>query len=168
MKNILNMMCFQLGWWVCIIGVKNNLIYLGPVFMFTYIFLHLFFMSNYKNEFMLIIFGSFIGIIVDGYFKYSHMINYLGDFNNSILPPIWIIFMWSGFCTTINHSLNWLNKSIFLSFLLGFIFGPLSYLLGQKLGVISFATNIQVISNLSLIWGLSIPFLFYVNKKLKS
>ena len=21
------MMCFQLGWWVCIIGVKNNLIF---------------------------------------------------------------------------------------------------------------------------------------------
>ena len=165
--KLFNIAGFQIGWWICILGVKNNLIYIGPLFMLIFIILHLFFISKLKKEYKLIISGSILGIFIDGSFKLTGIIDYVGDSNNSFLAPLWIIAMWAGFSATINHSLFWLKKLNFLSFLLGSIFGPLSYIAGYKLNVIFFNPNICIITILSLTWGLSIPFLFYINKRLK-
>ena len=74
--------------------------------------------------------------------------------------------MWVGFCLTINHSLLWINNNLKLSFMLGFIFGPLSYIAGRKMGVVMFPSNIYIYSTLSIVWGLSILILFWINSKI--
>ena len=164
--KLFNIAGFQICWWLCVLCEKNNLPYIGPLFMLIFIILHLFFISKLKKEYKLIILSSILGILIDGSFKLTGMIDYIGDSNNSFFVPLWIIAMWAGFSSTINHSLFWLKKLNFFSFLLGSIFGPLSYIAGYKLNVILFDPNIYTIIILSLTWGASIPFLFYINKRL--
>ena len=53
--------------------------------------------------------------------------------------------MWCGFSATINHSMYWLNNKWMLSFVLGLVFGPLSYITGEKFGAISFTVDIKII-----------------------
>ena len=41
--------------------------------------------------------------------------------------------MWIGFAATINHSGSWIKKRYLIAILLGAIFGPLNYLVGDKM-----------------------------------
>tara|TARA_B110000014_G_C20026765_1_gene533013 strand:+ start:593 stop:1114 length:522 start_codon:yes stop_codon:yes gene_type:complete len=168
MKNIYNMVCFQIGWWICSIGAKNEQFYLGPIFMLFFIALHIMCISENKWEIILIICGSIFGIVVDTSLIYFNIINYQDTFSNFTLAPLWIIAMWAGFCTTINHSLGWLKGHFILAFLLGAIFGPLSYIAGLQMGIIFFLTvPLHTCLILAIIWGISIPLLFLLNEKLE-
>ena len=167
MKKIFNIFGFQIGWWACVIGVKNDFNYFGPIVMLVFILLHLSLITRNKNDYLLIPIGIFFGILVDGLFKNFGLVQYLGN-SSLYLPPLWIIAMWAGFCLTINHSLAWLKGNMVLSFLLGFIFGPLSYLAGQKMGVIIFNFDIFTLFVLAFAWGICIPILYWINSKINN
>ena len=63
----------------------------------------------------------------------------------------------------------WLDKKWVLSFILGMVFGPLSYITAEKFGAISFSADIKIIViTLAIVWGLSMPFIYWVNNKLKT
>ena len=75
--------------------------------------------------------------------------------------------MWIGFATTINHSLKWIKNNYFLAFIMGFIFGPLSYLTGEKFGAIQF--NVSLSFSLFLLafsWGIVMLLVLVLNKKI--
>jgi hypothetical protein len=75
--------------------------------------------------------------------------------------------MWMGFAALLNHSLLWLKKSPLFSFIMGAVFGPLSYLTGLKIGVLEFnLPRIQSIMILSAIWGFAVPSLYWISKKI--
>ena len=167
MKNILNIIGFQIGWWVCALGAQNSLDYLGPLYMATFIIIHMRFISKKYSEFILILFGIFLGLLVDSSFKYFNIINYSSINFNSYYAPSWIIAMWAGFCATLNHSLSWLKTRILASFFLGAIFGPLSYVAGLNMNIIFFiSSKSKAIFILAIVWGISIPGLFWINNKL--
>ena len=167
MKKLFNILGFQLCWWACVLGVKYDLAYIGPLIMLLFIVLHLKYVSNnFNEEIVLLTFGLVSGLLVDGFFKFTGTIEYLGGFENILIAPIWILAMWAGFCMTIRHSLGWLNKNLILQFILGFIFGPLSYIAGKKMGVLLFETSIQNLFIIGILWGLSVPLLFYISAKI--
>lgn len=165
MANLFNIFGFQASWWCCVLGTQNGFPLLGPLVMLLFIIIHFKYVAYSFDELKLIIIGSSLGVLVDGSYKFSGLIFYMGDSFN-LLPPLWIIAMWAGFCSTIRHSLRWLDNNYLLSFLMGFIFGPLSYLAGYNFDVISMTLDYKTMLILSFSWGLSIPLLFFVNTKL--
>ena len=72
--------------------------------------------------------------------------------------------MWLGFAATVNHSLRWLDGKWIFAFLLGAVFGPLSYLAGLKFGAINFQISVFTIVILALVWGIVIPLLYHLNR----
>tara|TARA_B100001029_G_C15055821_1_gene454311 strand:+ start:44 stop:1435 length:1392 start_codon:yes stop_codon:yes gene_type:complete len=167
MKNLFNIIGFQLGWWSCVLGVKHELIYMGPLIMLLFLLLHIQYITkNFSKDLILVLFGIMSGLVVDGFLKFTEIIKYQGDVQNALLAPIWILAMWAGFCITVNYSLKWLHKNIILQFLMGFVFGPLSYLAGQKMEVIEFIYNFQNIFIIAILWGFSVPLLFFISSKL--
>ena len=168
MNKIFNILGFQIGWWVCALGAKNDLDYLGPIYMISFIIVHLIFFSEKKLEIILIISGIILGFFVDSSFKFLSILSYV-PLDSSFLAPLWIIAMWAGFCATLNHSLSWLKGNNIISFLMGAIFGPLSYLAGQKMGIIYFLVSpFYALTILAIAWGISIPFLLWINNQLDS
>ncbi len=168
MKNIFNILGFQLSWWACVLGVKNGLPYLGPACMLLFLGIHFIYLKSNILELKLIISFAVLGTLVDTGIAISGMLSYNGLYaQNIILAPLWITAMWGGFCATVNHSLSWLKEKWVPSFILGAIFGPLSYIAGEKFHAITFHSSLMSICiALAIIWGLSMSFIFFVNKRI--
>ena len=169
MKNIFNILGFQVGWWACILGVSRGIPYLGPVVMLIFIAIHFYFFSRDLNELKLILFFAIGGTFIDTGIAYSGVLVYNGPYNfKYLVAPMWITAMWCGFVTTVNHSMAWLKNRWSFAFLLGAIFGPLAYITANKFGAIQFRSNIYtVFLILGLIWGASIPVIYWINAKIR-
>ena len=168
MKNIFNILGFQLSWWACVLGVKNGLPYLGPACMLLFLGIHFIYLKSNILELKLVLIFAVLGTLVDTGIAILGILSYNGLYaQNIILAPLWITAMWGGFCATVNHSLSWLKEKLVSSFILGAIFGPLSYIAGEKFHAITFHSSlISICIALAIIWGLSMSFIFFVNKRI--
>jgi hypothetical protein len=55
--------------------------------------------------------------------------------------PLWLSYMWIGFCFCLPISLSWLFRSSWLLVAFFTVGGPLSYLAGNRLGALDFANS---------------------------
>ena len=170
MSKIYNIVGFQVSWWACVLGVKYGMPYIGPAIMLIFLLIHFFFFSIGPHELKLVFIFALFGTLIDSFFAFSNMLSYKGTYAPDLLiAPLWITAMWCGFCSTVNHSLAWLKNRWVSAFLLGAIFGPLSYITGQKFGAIYFNSDLVTVNTiLALVWGLSIPLIYWVNERLVS
>ena len=168
--KVFNILGFQICWWICVLSAKTQMIYLGPFFMTIFIMIHFWKFTDNINEVKLIVIFGILGTIIDSMFMYFGILSYNGLYSEDILiAPLWITAMWCGFSATINHSMFWLNNKWILSFILGLVFGPLSYVTGAKFGAIYFFVDIKIIIVvLAIVWGISIPFIYWVNNRLEN
>ena len=157
------MIGFQVGWWACVLGVQNGYAYLGPAVMAVFLISHLVMTGSNRSEIIFIGAVALVGALVDTAFLQSSLITYEG-LTFSYFAPFWIIAMWVGFSATINHSLAWLDGKWFFAFLLGAVFGPLSYLAGSNFGAVDFHVSLISMSILSVVWGATVPFLYFLNR----
>ncbi len=163
--NIFNAISFYVIWWGCVIGVNLGYNYLGLLLTCLFLIFHLKIISNSSNEWKLLLACFILGSIVESIHLHSNVLVYKGYiFNNEIFPPLWIICMWIGFGGTLNYSMGWMKDRWILQFVMGAVFGPMSYVAGVKLGVISFYYSFKItILVLGVIWGLSIPVMYFLN-----
>jgi hypothetical protein len=166
-KNIFNIIGFQTGWWACVLGTKNGYPYLGPLVMLIFLSIHFARLEIRNKELLFATLVGLIGTFVDTVLLQTNLIEYQGVYTDNI-APLWITAMWIGFAATINHSLAWLNNKWIMSFALGAIFGPLSYYTGIKFEALHFEISVLTISILALLWGIVIPYLYYLNGKVLS
>tara|TARA_B100001146_G_C16193185_1_gene440195 strand:+ start:812 stop:1330 length:519 start_codon:yes stop_codon:yes gene_type:complete len=164
-KNVFNIIGFQAGWWACVLGVKNGYPYFGPAIIFIFLLNHFLLFKSGKNEFLFIIIVGIVGTVMDTILLRTALIKYHCLYTNN-LAPLWITAMWVGFAATVNNSMAWLNRKWFLSFALGAIFGPLSYLTGIKFDALEFDISLLTLSILAIMWGIAIPLLYFFNEKI--
>jgi len=162
-KKMFNILGFQMGWWACVLGVHYGYTYLGPLVMSIFLITHLVLTGNNRSEIILIETVGVLGALVDTAFLLTSLITYQG-LTFSYFAPFWIIAMWLGFSATINHSLAWLDGKWFFAFFLGSVFGPLSYIAGLKFEAVDFQISFISITILAAVWGITVPFLFYLNR----
>ena len=165
LKRTINIIGFQAGWWACVLGVQKGYPYIGAGVMALYLFVHLKYFKINRFEIFFVILVGIFGTVLETIFLQSSFIKYKG-ITSQYIAPIWIIAMWLGFSATLNHSLSWLDGKWLLAFLGGAIFGPLSYLAGIKFGAIAFEVSVFSIAVLSSVWGLAMPLLYFLNKKI--
>ena len=66
MKNIFNIIGFQVSWWGCVLGVKSDMTYLGPLLMLCFLTVHIVrFLDNYSEIKLIILFGIYPGPVLD-------------------------------------------------------------------------------------------------------
>ena len=164
-KNLVNIIGFHLGWWACVLAVQAGIPYLGPIVMTLFLFIHILFFKLNQSEFFFIALVSLFGAFIDTAFLQASLIEYRG-LTFDLFAPFWIISMWAGFAATLNHSLYWLAEKWLLAFLMGAIFGPLSYLAGIKFGALNFNPNFKTLGILAIVWGIVLPSLYKLNQKI--
>lgn len=169
MKNLFNLIGFQVSWWLCILGTNYQFPYIGPLSMLVFLLIHFLYYRVDKKELILILLVLLIGTLIDTLFAYSGMIDYKGVYSSSILlAPLWITAMWAGFASTVNHSMAWLKEKPLITFLMGLFAGPLAYFTAEKFGIIRInGPTIICTAALAIIWGFSLRFIFILNKNLK-
>lgn len=160
-KKLLNFVIFQVGWFSCVLGAANGSPWLGPLVASAVVIFHFLTSEKAMPEVRLVLLAVTIGLISDGLLLSSGWIKYNSASAYAAVAPYWILAMWAMFATTLNLSMSWLKNNLLLSSILGAIFGPLSYLAGQRLGAIEiqhFGTSVVA---LAIIWAIAMPLLMY-------
>lgn len=168
MKKLFNIIAFQACWWICVIFASSKMSYVGPLAMLLYLFCHFLFVSKNVNEYKFIFLVGLVGTFFDSLFIIFNIFHYSSSYTLvTFIVPTWITSMWIGFATTINHSLKWIKNNYFLAFIMGFIFGPLSYLTGEKFGAIQFNVSLSFsLFLLAFCWGIVMILVLVLNKKI--
>lgn len=166
---LLNSGLFYLGWVLTIKFILEDKFWQGPVINLAIIALHVARVPNKLLETALIACFCLLGTIVDTSLAYFDIIHYEGRYECCPwLAPAWITSLWALFATSINHSLSWVGKSLWISILVGAVGGTFSYMTAIQVGAAHFLVPTWVgIAILVAIWAVVMPFCFVLNDFLK-
>jgi hypothetical protein len=166
MKNIVNFLFFQVGWFSCVLGAAHGYLLAGPIVVCILFAAHL--LINKPLMLQEIIIGScamLCGIFFDT------LCIALGVYVpvRYLIPdpyiPLWFLALWLNFGITINFSLKVFSKSLALAAVLGGVGGPLAYYAGEKFGAISFGVlEIHPLIVIGVGWAITLPVLFITAK----
>jgi hypothetical protein len=163
MKNIINFILFQAGWFACILFAAKDKAWYGITIILAIVAIHVALTRPKLNEFRLYFYTVLIGLLFDTLMRGFELITYEDAISPHPIAPIWILSMWLLFAITIRHSLYWLNSYKIGQVMLGLIGGPLAYIAGEKIGAVTlYETSLYF---LALGWGVITPALFYWDKK---
>jgi len=161
--SLINSLCYLAGWfWCVLLGIQDQsiLAVIGAVFLILFQ-LYCTKLKNiglYIQDLLLVIFSIPLGTLLETFFIQTNLIHYTGS--STMLPPIWIVFLYPLFSLLLNHSLEFIKKIYLLSFLLGFLGAPLSYISGIYLGGLTFPHPIlNTWIMIGICWGLFLSLL---------
>jgi hypothetical protein len=160
-----NFLAFQIGWFACVLGGAHDLPWVGTGIALVIVAWHLTRAARPKQELLLVLSAAAIGALFDtllvwlGWFTYSSGTLIAGT------APHWMVALWMLFATTLNLSLAWLKRRLFVAVLFGAIGGPLAYLGGEKLGALNFASPTAGLIALAIGWALLTPLLAMIAQR---
>jgi hypothetical protein len=152
-KIIVNAIGFQLAWFICVQG--NNL-FAALAAIALIILYQMMFKTNSKKWKVLIAF-ALLGYLGDGIISVIFYLDYSGSFNggndSSMLAPLWLFSLWLAFATTLNHSMQWLFKTPYLTVFVALFFVPISYFAGIAMSGSTFSSSMGSFNTGSLANG---------------
>ena len=151
----------QLGWWSITLLNSKTIIFTSIIAALLIIH-HTVCIKNVKKELSFIVTATLIGCFFDWL---AIKFNLFSPVNSFTLFPIWLICYWLLFTTSFSMSLSWLKGRWLLISFLGFIMAPLTYLAGEKFGILTFNKDLgyQAYALYGLLWAISYPLLFKVH-----
>lgn len=165
-RSLLNFVAFQTGWFACVLGASHGMPWVGLLVASLVVTLHVWFSEWRSDELILVGLSVVLGLVFDSLLVLSGWVQYPGGVLLPGVAPYWILTMWALFATTLNVSMSWLQGKPFLASVLGAIFGPLSYMAGQRFGAIEFLSFQPAVIALAIIWALAMPLLVTVASRL--
>ena len=159
--KLINFITFQVGWFGCVLSAAHNIPWLGVMLVIAIVGLHVIWATSPAREAQLVLLAVLFGIVFDSLLVSSGWVQYTSGMVLSNMAPYWIIAMWALFATTLNSSMSWLRSKLLLASVLGVIFGPLSYMAGQRLGAIDIVDTNKAAIALALAWSVAMPMLMY-------
>ena len=139
-----------------------------PIFIaFAYYLTQILLFSKFDQKSFLICVPLSIYALLFGWIQEIAFIelDILSYANKSLSPPFWMLLLYPIFALTLNSSLSFLNKNLYLTFFLGGFFANLGYLSIEKLnGVV--ITAPQAFPIIFILSGLCLILLILLNHKL--
>ena len=150
-----NLIAFNIVWFGCVIG-RNDLSWFCAPLILGYATL---LVCQKEVKFNLIAFPVCIGISIDS------ILTALGIFQfeeTMLLVPLWLVFLWIAFSTTLCHSLLFIGRNKLAVVTTGAIALPLNYTIGERLGAVVFdGSYVMTTIVMSVTWAICLPLLFY-------
>jgi len=160
-RTLINFFAFQVGWFSCVLGAANGLPWLGVLIVCLIVALHIRASEQPVHDLQLLALSMTLGLVFDSLLVSSGWVNYPSGMMIPGLAPYWILAMWALFSITLNLSMGWLKNSLVLASVMGAVFGPLSYIAGQRLGAIELIDFRSSMIMLAIIWALVMPILTF-------
>ena len=158
-RSILSFVSFNLGWWVCALGPRYQMDWIGPASMPLWIGLHLYFVPKPTRvgEALFLFLLGLLGFWIDT------VLIYLGVFfigPDVTMTPAWLVCMWILLGLTFESMLV-LRRNLALICLMGVLSGPLSYLFAQAVNILKYQDPAWLKMALHCaLWALLMPLLF--------
>lgn len=164
-SKLVNFVAFQFGWFACVLGAANGFPWLGVLAVGMIVIFHIRTADNRAHEVQLLALAVVLGLVFDSLLVSSGWVRYPSGMLIPGLAPYWIIAMWALFSTTLNLSMSWLKGSLVVASVMGAVFGPLSYLAGQRLGAIELVDPVSSMILLAIIWAGVMPLLVFASNR---
>lgn len=167
MAKFINFVLFQAVWFGCVVGAANGYAWLGPLCLLVFAGYHFTMQVKHRYADMLLMaMCVLIGLLLDSTWGYLALVEFtLYDFKP--IAPLWLLCLWAGFALTVNHSMDWIKRSLLLSSVGGAVFGPLSYYAGWQAGAMQWLDPIPAAIAIGSGWALTMPALAMAAKHLK-
>lgn len=162
-KIILNLVLFQLGWVVCVIG--GNV--WAVAFTLPALMMHNWLVLAGPFEWKFIALVTVAGSLWDISMVQGGVIEYADAMILGI--PLWLLCLWLLFATTFMHALFWMHRYPWLAAAMAAVLGPASYWIGTRLTDASLALPLW--SSLGVMaagWAILFPCGLLYARKLKS
>ena len=164
-KVFLTLTGYQLTWLACVFGEDYfSQPLLGIYIGVPYLLIFFYFNKNKINFLKISLYISVPGYFFDTFMVYSSIY----EFNTpSVIGtlPIWMIVLWPSFSTLFDEILSIFKKYKFIGILLSSVLGPLTYYLGEPIGIISI-NNIYVFITIMVIFWILLM-IYYLQFVLK-
>ena len=160
-RTLINFIVFQVGWFSCVLSAAYGYPWIGLLVVGVIVVSHLLSADKRAHEMQLLALAVVLGLIFDSLLVSSGWVRYPSGMVLQGFAPYWILAMWALFATTLNLSMGWLKSSLLLASFMGAVFGPLSYLAGQRLGAIELVSFNSSMIALAFIWAIVMPILMY-------
>lgn len=134
LKLIINATAFNLCWFGLVLAGNA-----AVPWALAWVALHIMLQPDSWQEMRFVLTVSVIGIITDATLTGLGVLIFS---EQSMLLPLWMVALWLGFATTVNHSLAVLRRSRVLRVLVAIAGAPSSYLLGSRLGQVELGQDI--------------------------
>ena len=132
-SQILNFFAFQILWFGCVYGGGSLELTWMPWISLVPLILDTLYKSSRALDLKLATTAALLGYGLETIWVKLTILK----FGDSTLPPIWMGFLWFGFALTINHSMKFFRDLTIVGPLIVGLFGPLTYLAGQRLGAVT-------------------------------
>lgn len=156
--GLLNYLLYQAGWFACVLGAAWGHTVLGTVLGALPVLAHLGLARRRRDALVLVLWSTAVGVVVDTLQIAIGMLRF--DVGSVVpwLPPPWLILIWAQFAMTFHFGLRWLQGRPGWAALFGALGGPLAFLAGRRLGVVSFHPEVwPSLVSLAITWSLAMP-----------
>ena len=114
MKTVIHAMLLNALWFSVVLGVAYQH-KLTAVVVFVLMVLVTAYEGWERNDWMALLIGLMVGVILDGFLQVSGWVDYGHWFKGSQwLPPYWILMLWMGFALSLKIGMRWLFKHYWL------------------------------------------------------
>lgn len=164
----INFLLFQSVYTISLIGVVNDLPWLGPAALAAFALWHACTATTAKTDFLVAGIAMLAGFLLDTLYIRSGLITYSGALLWSGVAPLWIVALWANFALTFNGCLRWLRSRLGLAAALACIGSPLSYYAGIRLGTATITGDPLLLFGLiALTWGITVPALLWLSTRVE-
>ena len=164
MRKIVNYALFQAGWFFGLLLAAHGwpVVALAAAGAAIGVSVWLF-SADRTSDLRLLLAIALIGFCVESVNLWLGVFSLVGASRFPHLCPLWLAAQWALFGTTLRVSLSWLAGRYALSALLGAIWGPLTYVAGEKLGAASLSADRAFsVTVLAVVWAAMMPLFIWL------
>lgn len=165
MNVLINILVYQICWFVCILGGANDLPMAGVLAAALALAYHLYTAARPGAALALVAFAAVVGGIWDSTLVAAGWLIYPSGTPIEGTAPYWIVAMWIAFATTFNVSLRWFKQHLLAASLFGAIGAPLAFLAGAKLGGVVFVDPLLGYGALAIGWAVLMPLMMIMARR---
>ncbi|MHC4390548.1 MAG: DUF2878 domain-containing protein [Planctomycetota bacterium] len=159
-----NLVAQQAAWWATVLLAAWGFPELGALAMVSFCVAHLALGGAADRN--LILAAALTGAVADNALIAANTIAFPKATQFGPGSPLWMIALWAGFGTQLRHGMSWLVSSSARAAVGGALAGPLAYLGGQSLGVISLGTpKAEALVAIGAAWALSLVLLGWLARQ---
>lgn len=156
LRNLLNAVLFQLGWFTCVLGGNSGWLLIP----FAILLVHLRFIGSWRAEGKLLMTVFALGCVLDSALIKIGVFDF-GEVGRVI--PLWLALLWPLLATTLGHCLAWSGKRWWLASVMGAVGGPASYIAGSHLTYVQLPLGVWPSALiLAAIWAVVLPLLHWL------
>ncbi len=156
--RVLNYILYEAGWFACILGAAWGHPWLGTLLGVVPVLVHVALVQRRADAVALILATAAIGLVVDTTQIALGTLHFTAGTLVPWLPPPWLTLIWAQFAITFHFGLRWMKGRPERALLFGLIGGPLAFLCGRRLGVVTLHPELwPSLLSLAVTWGLALP-----------